>query len=84
MGVLLRVPQNTISHLFSAYNSVNFLITWGAELNKQDTDTGVSALHLATMSGNALIVRKLLVKGIDRNLKDFLKKTALDFAKEND
>ena len=63
---------------------MNFLITWGAELNKQDTDTGVSALHLATMSGNALIVRKLLVKGIDRNLKDFLKKTALDFAKEND
>jgi len=39
----------SISILSSAYNSVNFLITWNADLNQQDTDTGVTALHLATM-----------------------------------
>lgn len=36
------------------------------------------------MQGNSRIVRKLLMKGADRNLKDINKKTALDLALEND
>lgn len=47
-----------------------------------DKDTGVTALHLASMQGNTRIVRKLLLKGIDRNITDFTGKTALDYAKE--
>lgn len=71
--------------------AVSFLLAYGAKLNFQDNDSGVTALHLATLQGNTKIVRKLLIKGIDRYLKvfNFLKnyqdksdKTALEVAQE--
>ncbi|CAD8075430.1 unnamed protein product [Paramecium sonneborni] len=67
-----------------AYNAVNFLISWNANLNLQDTDTSVTPLHLATMQANSRIVRKLLMKGADRSLKDSSGKTPLDLAIESD
>jgi palmitoyltransferase len=66
-----------------SYQAINFLITWGSKLNMRDRDTGVTALHLAAMQGNTRIVRRLLIKGIDRTIKDFSGKTALDYAKES-
>jgi palmitoyltransferase len=65
-----------------SFNTVNFLITWGSVCNIKDKDTGVTALHLASMQGNTRIVRKLLIKGIDRQIKDFSGKSALDYARE--
>jgi palmitoyltransferase len=56
-----------------SFNTVNFLITWGSVCNIKDKDTGVTALHLASMQGNTRIVRKLLIKGIDRQIKVKLK-----------
>jgi palmitoyltransferase len=66
-----------------SYQAINFLITWGSKLNMRDRDTGFTALHLAAMQGNKRIVRRLLIKGIDRTIKDFSGKTALDYAKES-
>jgi len=38
-------------------------------------------LHLAVMSGNGRIVKKLLLKGCDRNIKAYNGKLPLDIAK---
>ncbi|CAD8174575.1 unnamed protein product [Paramecium pentaurelia] len=62
---------------------VNFLIPWGAKLNVQTKDKGQTALHMATQQGHSRIVRKLLIKGIDRKIKDKSGKTALDLAIES-
>ncbi|CAD8202867.1 unnamed protein product [Paramecium octaurelia] len=59
---------------------VNFLISWGAKLNAQTKDKGHTALHVATQQGHSRIVRKLLIKGIERRIKDKNGKTALDLA----
>ncbi|CAD8166931.1 unnamed protein product [Paramecium pentaurelia] len=67
-----------------SYNAVNFLISWNANLNLQDTDTSVTPLHLATMQANSRIVRKLLMKGANRSIKDSSGKTPLDLAIESD
>lgn len=67
-----------------SYNAVNFLISWNANLNLQDTDTLVTPLHLATMQANSRIVRKLLMKGADRSIKDSCGKTPLDLAIESE
>ncbi|CAD8205395.1 unnamed protein product [Paramecium octaurelia] len=62
---------------------VNFLIPWGAKLNAQTKDKGHTALHVATQQGHSRIVRKLLIKGIDRKIKDKTGRTALDLAIES-
>jgi len=66
-----------------SFTAINFLITWGSKLNMKDKDTGVTALHLAAMQGNTRIVRRLLIKGIDRSIIDFSGKTALEYARES-
>ena len=43
----------------------------------------MTPLHLAVMSGNGRIVKKLLLKGCDRNTKAFNGKLPLDVAIEN-
>lgn len=44
----------------------------------------MTPLHLAVLSGNGRIVRKLLIKGCDRNIKNFKGKLPLDLAIENE
>jgi|JI6StandDraft_1071083.scaffolds.fasta_scaffold01970_3 ankyrin repeat protein len=69
-------------------NSVNSLVAWGAELNRQDKIYGLTPLHLAVLSGNGKNVKKLLIRGADRNIrvrckfmKDFRGKLPLDLAR---
>jgi palmitoyltransferase len=61
---------------------VAFLISWGANIDHQDNDHAQTALHLASQQGHIRIVRKLLIKGADRNLKDKENKLPLDYAIE--
>lgn len=65
-------------------NSVNALISWGAELDCQDKIYGLTPLHLAVLSGNGKIVKKLLIRGANRNIKDFRNKLPLDIARDNE
>ena len=65
-------------------NSVNFLTSWGVDLNIPDKDGGLTPLHLAVISGNTRIVRKLLVRGANRNIRDKQNKLPIDLAIENE
>ena len=65
-------------------NAVNFLTSWGCEINKPDKEGNYTPLHLAVISSNAKIVRRLLQKGADRNMIDKNFKKPIDIAKEND
>lgn len=44
----------------------------------------MTPLHLAALGGSVRITKKLLLKGVDKNVKDDSGKTALDIAKENE
>jgi palmitoyltransferase len=44
----------------------------------------MTPLHLAVMSGNGRIVRRLLLKGCNRNIKSKSEKLPLDIARDND
>ena len=48
---------------------MNFLTNWTKELNERDSEGGLTPLHLAVISGNSRVVRKLLIKGADRRIK---------------
>lgn len=48
---------------------MNFLTNWTIEFNERDTEGGLTPLHLAVISGNSRVVRKLLIKGADRTIK---------------
>lgn len=50
-------------------NAVNFLTNWTKEINLRDLEGGLTPLHLAVISGNSRVVRKLLIKGSNRNIK---------------
>lgn len=65
-------------------NSTNFLTSWGASPNEQDYDSKLTPLHLAAISGNPKVIRKLLAKGADRSLKNSEGKRAIDLARENE
>lgn len=43
----------------------------------------LTPLHLAVISGNTRVVRKLLIKGADKTILDKQSKTATDIAREN-
>jgi ankyrin repeat protein len=58
-------------------NSSNALIVWGSDMNKKELSFGMTPLHLAVMSGNGHIVKKLLLKGCDRSIKASNGKLAL-------
>ena len=47
--------------------AVNFLTSWDIKLNLRDRDGGLTPLHLGVVSGNSKIVRKLLIRGADKN-----------------
>ena len=44
----------------------------------------MTPLHLAVMSGNGRIVKKLLIRGCNRNIKNYSGKLPLDIANENE
>jgi hypothetical protein len=48
---------------------VNALIAWGTSLDSQDKLYGMTPLHLAVLSANGRVVKKLLVSGANRNIK---------------
>ena len=50
-------------------NATNFLTCWRCPLNEKDLESGFTALHLAVLSGNAKVVRRVLIKGADKNIK---------------
>jgi len=43
----------------------------------------MTPLHIAALSGSIRLTRKLLLRGANRNVKDFSGKTPLDIAKDN-
>ena len=59
------------------------MTTWPIELNIQDLE-GLTPLHLAVMNGNSRFVRKLLIKGSDKTIKDNNGKIPADLAREHD
>lgn len=61
-----------------------FLIAWGVSLDRPDNLIKMTPLHLAALGGSVRIAKKLLLKGVDKNVKDDSGKTPLDIAKEND
>lgn len=62
---------------------MNFLINWDIDINEKDKEGELTPLHLAVISGNTRVVRKLLVKGADKMLCDKQGKTAADLARDN-
>ena len=50
-------------------NSTNFLTAWRCPVNEKDLESDFTSLHLAVLSGNAKVVRRILIKGADKNVK---------------
>ncbi|CAD8203286.1 unnamed protein product [Paramecium octaurelia] len=76
----------TALHWASYYGcelSVNYLLSFSDQfLDVKDLE-GLTALHLATMSGNSRIVKKLLLHGANRQIKNNEGQTPADIAKSN-
>ena len=58
-------------------------MNWTSNINEKDKEGELTPLHLAVISGNTRVVRKLLIKGSDIALVDKQGKTPSDLAKEN-
>lgn len=61
-----------------------FLLSWGAKIEEVDFDNQMTPLHYSVISGSTFIVKKLLLAGANRNLKDTEGLTPLDHAKSKD
>lgn len=48
---------------------MKYLLAWKADMDVQDVEYKYSSLHLAAVQGYTRIARRLLVKGINRELK---------------
>ena len=64
--------------------AITYILSWinEDEVNIQN-DNGKSPLHIALFSDRINIIKKLINKGIDLNIKDNEGKTVFDIAKEN-
>ncbi len=62
-------------------NAAFCLISWGADLNKKEINFGMTPLHMAVMSGNSRIVKKLLIRGCNRYIRNLFNKLPLDIAR---
>jgi ankyrin repeat protein len=58
------------------------LLDLGADINARDQD-GATCLHYAIHRGSTRTLKKLLLRGADKNIKKFDGKTAYDLAIEN-
>lgn len=59
------------------------MVNWPLNINEKDKEGELTPLHLAVISGNTRVVRKLLIKGSDKTLVDKQGKTPADLAREN-
>lgn len=50
-------------------NATNFLTAWKPPLNTRDLESGYTPLHLAILSGNIRVVRRIIVKGGDKTIR---------------
>ena len=62
-------------------NVVDLLIDLGADINAVDSENK-SVLFYAAVGGNIRIIKKLLIHGADKTIKDHENKTPYDIAKE--
>jgi palmitoyltransferase len=63
----LSLPLHWASYM-GCETAASILLSWNSNTNIQDED-GHTPLHLATLAGNARIIRNLLLKGADRLIK---------------
>lgn len=68
--------------LNGAVECVRLLLSNKADVNKP-TNSGTTPLHKAAQRGHNKIIRMLIVEGADRDLKNGLKKTALELVDEH-
>jgi ankyrin repeat protein len=64
--------------------AMNYLLAWESEGINHPDNEGLTPLHLGSMSGNSRVVKRLLIKGADRNIKDNKGFLPSDIAKENE
>jgi len=64
-----------------AENAFIYLLSFNIPLDSQNKE-GLTALHLATLSENSKIVKKLVQRGANINIKDSKNRTAFDLAVE--
>lgn len=64
-------------------NAVNYLLAWKVNVNIHDGENKFTPLHLAVLSGNSKIVRKLLMRGANVNALDIELKKPINIAIEN-
>ena len=62
-------------------NAIDLLLDLGADFNAVDVD-GKSVLSYAVCSGSTRTVKKLLIRGADKSIKEIEGKTPYDLAKE--
>lgn len=63
-------------------NAVDLLLDLGANINAVDKE-GNNCLHYAVISNNPSLLKKLLVRGADKTLKNHKGELPLDIAKQN-
>ena len=61
-------------------SAVSALLAWGSEQDIQEDCNGMTPLHFAVVSDNMRIVKKLLVFGCDKTIKNKRGQTAYDLA----
>ena len=83
IGSVFQLNNVFINTIKRCENAVNYLVNWPLNINEKDNEGELTALHLAVISGNTRVVRKLLIKGSDKNLVDKQGKTPADLAREN-
>ncbi|CAD8051416.1 unnamed protein product [Paramecium sonneborni] len=74
---------------FDSLFSIQFLLSWISKLpnysyyiNLKDGE-GMTPLHLAAVTGNCRIAKKLLQKGANKNIRDIKNQTPAETAQEN-